>query len=471
METKTADQAKKKKWKIAFPHIYLILVGLCTTAIILTNVMPAGEYDRELDAEGRSVVIAGTYHEVESNPIPLIQLPLKIWEGMQDGADLLMFMFIMGGSFGILTEAGAINFFICNNLARALRGKEKLFIPILLFAMSMGGITFGMAIEAVAFIPAVVALSVALGYDSLLGLGIVFLGSNSGYAAGVYNPFNVGVAHSIAELPLYSGAWYRWIFLFVLLTVASVGLMRYGDMIKKDPTKSLVYGDMDAESWRPVLDNEQKAGLKEYLGLIVFLGGFALIIWGCVTRGWWFGEIGSTFFWMAMLTGIIYRFTPNQMCRLFCSGLTDMAVGACSIGFARAIALILNEGMIMDTIVYYLSLPLQYLPSVVQAAGMQVAQTIINLGIPSGSAQATATMPIIIPLADLLGVTRQTAVFAFQCGDGITNSVIPTYTTLIAMLAAAKVPFQKWLKFAIKIAAAQWISALAMTIIATLIGY
>lgn len=471
MPNASTEVKKPKKFKIAFPHTYLILVALCALAVILTNVLPSGVFDRERNADGRTVVIAGTYHEVEANPIPFIKLPVKIHEGMQAGADLLMFMLIMGGSFGILNEAGAVNFFICNSLARAMRGKEKLFIPILLFVMSMGGITFGMAVEAVAFIPAVIALSIALGYDSILGLAIVFLGSNAGYTDGIYNPFNVGVAHSLAEIPLYEGAWYRWIFLFVLLMIASIGLMRYADRIKKDPTKSLVYKDPDSESWRSVQSSGRKATIQEYLGLFIFLGGFALIIWGCVSQGWWFGEISAAFFWMAVLTGIIFRFTPNKMCRLFCSGMSDIAVGAGSVGFARAIAVILADGVIMDTIVYYLAMPLQYLPGIVQAAGMQVAQTIINLGLPSGSAQATATMPIIIPLADLLGVSRQTAVFAFQCGDGISNGIIPTYTTLIAMMAAAKIPFQKWLKLAFKIVAVQWLAGMAMTIIATLIHY
>ena len=465
------ETGRKKKIKIAFPHTYLILVTLCIIAIILTNVLPAGEFDRQKDAGGKTVVIADTFHYVDPVPISIIELPVKILKGMQAGADILMSMLIIGGAFAIINEAGAVDFFICNGISRLLRGKEKLFIPILLFVMSMGGITFGMAIEGVAFIPSVIALSLALGYDSLLGLAIVFLGSNAGYTAGVFNPFSVGIAQSIAEIPLYTGAWYRWILLFVLLGIASYGLMCYADRIKKDPTQSLVYDDSDAMYRAPNLDDGRKAGYKEYLGLLIFVGGFGAIIWGCIRTGWWFSQIGAAFFWMGIFTGILYQFSPNKMCSLFCKGISDLAVGVVSIGFARSISTILNDGGIMDTIVYYLAYPLQSLPALLQTAGIQVALSILNLGIPTGSTKAVATMPIIIPLSDLLGISRQASIFAFQCGDGITNALTPIYTTLIAFLAVSKIQFSTWMKFVFKIVLIQWICGLAMTIIAALIGY
>ena len=471
MEKSASGNLKGKK-KLVSPHTYLILLGLCVIMILLTHILPAGEYDRQINAAGQTIVIPGTYHEVEPAPVSFLSLPLKLQEGMTAGGEIMIFMLVVGGSLSIINKAGAINFFICNVLSQKLRGKETLFIPVLLFAMSLGGMTFGMTLEAAAFIPPVIALSIVLGYDSILAVAIVFLGSNIGYTAGIYNPYNVGVAQSLAELPTYSGAWYRWIFLFALLTVTSAMLISYANQIKHFPERSLMFELPDTQKgWVNTDEQLEHPGVRQYLGLLVFLGGFAFIIYGSIWGGWWIPQIAGTFFWVAVLTGIIFGFSPNCMCTLFASGTRDVVTGALSVGFARTIATILTDGHVMDTIVNALAYPLALLPKGIQAAGMMVAQTIINLGIPAGSAQATATMPIIIPLSDLLGLSRQVAVFAFQCGDGISNGLIPTYTTLITLLAIGKIPYNKWLRFVFKIVLAQWLVGLCMCVIATAIGY
>lgn len=470
MQKERLERARRRSW--AAPHTYVILLSLCIVMILLTHLLPAGEYDREKNAAGQTVVVAGTYHPVERSPISLLSLPVKLQEGMTAGSEIMIFMLIVGGSLGIVNEAGAINYFICNVLSKKLRGKESLFIPVLLSVMALGGMTFGMTLEAAAFIPPVVALSIVLGYDNLLAVAIVFLGSNIGYTAGIYNPYNVGVAQALAELPTYSGAWYRWIFLVLMLGVTSFLLMRYARRIKQDPSQSIMYDLPEArEGWVTSQLESETASPRHWIGLLIFTGGFLLIILGSIWGGWWIPQIAGAFFWVAVLTGILFRFSPNKMCSLFVNGAKDIVAGALSVGFARSIATILTDGHIMDTIVNALAYPLAMIPQATQAAGMMVAQTVINLGIPSGSAQATATMPIIIPLSDLLGIGRQVAVFAFQCGDGISNGLIPTYTTLITLLAIGKVPYDRWLKFAFKIVAAQWLIGLAMCIIATAIGY
>ena len=433
------------KKRIAFPHTYLVLLALCVIATLLTNVLPAGEYDRKVDKDGRTVVIADTYHEVAPTPISLLDLPVKIQDGMEAGGEIIFFMLIVGGSLGIINKAGALDFFIRNVVSRKLRGREKLFIPIMLSVMSLGGFTFGMTLEASAFVPAIIALSCTLGYDSILAIAIIFFGSNIGYTAGIFNPYNVGVAQSIAELPIYSGAWFRWIFLFALLSVTSLLLMRYANRI----AHPMVQAAMPTEV-------AEKVNSTQWLGLGIFVAGFLVIVYGSIRLGWWIPQIGAVFFWMAILTGILFHFSPNCMCLLFVDGSKSIIGGALSVGIARSIAIILSDGRIIDTIVNGLAVPLQAIPKLFLTPAMMVVQTIINLGIPTGSAQAAATMPIIVPLADLLGIGRQAAVFAFQCGDGITNGIIPTYTTLITLLALAKVPYNRWLKFALKIVAVQW---------------
>lgn len=471
MENKqTTESSVKKRW-LQFPDTYIMLIGLCLLALILTNVLSAGEFDREV-VDGRTVVIAGTFHEVEGDhAIPLIQLPVEIHTGFVNGAQIVGFMLIMGGCMGIITKAGAINFFIQNSLARRVRGKEKIIIPLLMAIMAVGGFTFGMTVEGVAFVPAVVTLCVALGYDALVGMAIVFIGGNAGYTAGIFNPFNVGVAQSIAELDAFSGSWYRWVLLALLLVVSSALITRYATKVKSDPKNSVVYGTGNTESWHTELDLSAKASIREYLGLAVFVVGFAFLIWGASSQGWWFGEFTAVFFWIAVATGLIYGYSFNEWAKYFVEGMRDMVGGAVAVGFAQGISAILNDGVIMDTVVYYLSLPLQYLPRMVTASGMMIVQSILNLAIPSGSAQATVTMPIMVPLSDLLGVSRQTAVFAFQCGDGISNCLIPTYTSMITYLAAARLQYKEWFKFAWKIVGAELLVGLIMTIVAVVIGY
>lgn len=467
----STKEKKQKTRHFQFPDTYIILIGLCVIAILMTNFLPAGEYDRE-ERNGRTVVVAGTFHEVEGDyGISLINLPVKIHAGFQSGSDIIGFMLIMGGAMGIITKAGAINFFLQNVLTRKVRGREKIMIPVLMAVMAVGGFTFGMTVEGVAFVPAVVTLCVALGFDPLVGMAIVFIGGNAGYTAGIFNPFNVGVAQSIAELEPFSGSWLRWILLVLLLAVSSVMIVKYAYNVKADPTKSVVYGMGITESWKTELDLTAKASKKEYLGLAAFAIGFAFLIWGASSQGWWFGEFSAVFFWIAVVTGIIYHYSLNEWADYFVLGMKDMVGGAVAVGFAKAISVILEDGVIIDTVVYYLAKPLEYLPGVITAAGMLVAQTILNLGVPSGSAQAAVSMPIVIPLSDLLGISRQTAVLAFQCGDGINNCLIPTYTSMITYLAATRIQYKHWLKFAWKIVLAEWLVGLALTIFATVIGY
>ena len=461
----------RKRRRMEFPDTYIILIGLCLLAVILTIVLPAGQYDRE-ERNGRTVVVAGTFHEgEEDHSISILNLPVEIHKGFIDGAEIIGFMLIMGGCMGIITKAGAINFFIQNSLARRVRGKEKIIIPLLMAIMAVGGFTFGMTVEGVAFVPAVITLCVALGYDALVGMAIVFIGGNAGYTAGIFNPFNVGVAQSIAELDAFSGSWYRWILLAVLLVVSSIGITRYAVRVKKDPTRSVVYGTGNTESWHTELDLSAKATSKEYMGLAAFVIGFGFLIWGASSQGWWFGQFSAVFFWIAVVAGAIYGYSLNQWAGYFVDGMKDMVSGAVAVGFAKAISVILADGVIIDTVVYYLAKPLEVLPGMITSAGMMVVQTIINLGVPSGSAQAAVTMPIVVPLSDLLGVSRQTAVFAFQCGDGISNCLIPTYTSMITYLAASRLQYKNWLKFAWKIVGAEWLAALLMTVIAAAIGY
>lgn len=364
MKKKNINILKKIQGYIKFPHTFIILLILCLLMLILTWIIPAGEYDRTTDSAGRTVVVDGTYHKIEPNPISVTQFPMKIFDGMKIGSELILFMLLLGGSFEIINETGVINFFIANKLSKSLRklkNKEIIFIPILLVLMSIGGFTFGMAIEGVAFIPSIIALSIALGYDSILGLAIVFLGSNIGYTAGIFNPFNVGVAQSIAELPLYSGAWFRALMLMVFLVINSIMLMKYAKKIKKDPTKSVMYGDKSWQELESTFHEQEDVKIvgtyKEYIGLAVIVAGFLSIIIGSIKSDWWFGEIISIFMTMGVLTGVIYGYGPSEMATLFAKGSASIIVGALSIGFARAILVILADGMVMDTVVYGFTVP------------------------------------------------------------------------------------------------------------------
>jgi uncharacterized ion transporter superfamily protein YfcC len=440
------EKVNEKKFKV--PHTYVILFAVIIIMAVLTYIIPAGEFTRVEDpTTGRMVVDPASFHAVEQNPTHFFDLFKSIPKGMKAAQSIVFFIFIVGGAFQIITATGAIEAGI-GKIALSLKGKEKLMIPMFLLLFSVGGATFGMAEEAIVFIPIGIALSRALGYDAIVGLSMVTLGAACGFTSGFMNPFTVGVAQGISELPLFSGIVFRIVILVAMLLTTTIYIMRYGEKVKTDLRSSVVY-ELENEEKDTIIDlsNIPKMEPQHKYVLLSVLVGFGFIIWGVFTKGWYITEIGATFMAMGIIGGLLGRFSPSRIAEEFVIGAKAIVFGALVVGIARGILVVMQDGKIIDSIINGLASGIQNLPKSISVLGMYFVQIIINFFIPSGSGQAAATMPIMAPLADIVGINRQVAVTAYQFGDGFTNSIIPTSAVLMAGLSLAKVSYEKWVKF------------------------
>ncbi|PAV30779.1 C4-dicarboxylate ABC transporter permease [Virgibacillus profundi] len=439
--------SKKNKKKREFPHVFVLLFIIVLIAVALTYIIPAGEFERIEDPEtGRMIAKDNSYHLVEQQPVSIVEIPGLFITGLNEASDIILFIFVVGGAFQIITATGIFDL-VVRKVAHFLGNRQILIIPIFLTLFSVGGFTIGMTVEGLALIPLAIALARSLGYDAITGLSMVFIGMYSGFISGLMNPFNVGVAQQISEVPIYSGMWLRAILLVVLLITASIYIIRYAIKVKKDPTKSIVF-DMEqrAKKEDKVIEN-LRFQTKHYFVFLTILLGLGLLVWGVINKGWYINDIAALFLAMGIIAGLCAKFTPSHIAEEFIVGVKAFALGALIVGVARAIPVALEEALIIDTVINGLANLVVVLPDAIQVLGIYFVQSIINFFINSGSGQAAATMPIIAPLGDLIGITRQTGVLTFQLGDGFTNLIFPTGTTLMAYLAASGVPYEKWVKF------------------------
>lgn len=434
------------KRKLQVPHVYVLLIGIILLCSILTYIIPAGEYQMMLADNGKEVVDPSTFGYVANTPVNLMGFLSSIPRGMIEAAQIIFFIFIVGGSFSVLQDTGAIEAAL-GRLIKGMSGRETLVIPAVMIAFSLGGAVIGMAEETLPFIPIMVSLAVALGFDSLTGTAMVLCGAGAGFAGAFMNPFTVGVAQGIADLPLFSGRGLRIALYLVMLSVTIFFVMRYASKVKKTPRLSGMYDVDSARENKLDLSNLRTFGGREKLILLVFVASIVLLIYGVVKWGWYMNEISALFLGMAIIVSLLARMGFNGFANSLGKGMSEIAAGALIVGFARGILVVLTDGQIIDTILHSASGFLGQLPSAITAIGMYVFQCLLNFIIPSGSGQAAVSIPIMAPLADLVGVTRQTACLAFQLGDGISNIFTPTSGYFMAGLALAKVPWTKWAKW------------------------
>jgi len=458
----TQEQRKK------FPHVYVVLLTIVVICAILTYIVPAGEYERVEAPDGRMVVDPVSYTRTESNPIPPFGILEAIPKGMVDVASIIFFIFIVGGAFGVVEATGAFEGAI-NNITSTMKGRERWIIPIVMFIFSLGGGIFGMAEETLPFIPIMVSLAVSLGFDSLVGAGMVLTGAGAGFSGAFLNPFTVGVAQGVAGLPTFSGLAFRIVMYVVMVTATILWMIRYSDKVKKDPTRSLMY---ELDKKRDEADTHKE--MREFLPrdrwiLLIVLATIVMLVVGVIAFGWYIQEIAALFLGMAIVVSIVGGLGFNGFGEELVNGMANMAGGALVVGFARAILVVLSDGMILDTILHATSNLVSQLPSSLTAVGMYVFQVLLNFLIPSGSGQAAVSIPIMAPLADLVGVTRQTAVVAYQLGDGISNIFTPTSGYFIAGLALAKIPYDRWARWILPLISLQYALGAVFVIAANLI--
>jgi len=438
--------------RVHMPHTLVVVMLLVIAVLALSWMIPSGEYERrriETSQGVRTVTVAGTYREVPKvylGPQMVLESPIK---GFLDGALLICFLLMIGGSFAIFQETGAVEFGI-RRLTGAISRRpylEGLLIPVLMTIFSLGGAIFGMSEEVIPFVLIFIPLARRLGYDSIVGVAIPFIGAAAGFAAAFFNPFTVGIAQSIAGVPLYSGLGYR-LFTWVVGTAVMIAyVVWYARRVKRTPGISPV-GDIDAEREAIVPHDAGDAvwSARHAATLTLFVASMVLLVVGVLEWQWYIDQIAMLFFGMGILLGFAGGLGPSHVARTFVTGARDMVGVVFVIACARALLVIAQEAKVLDTILYGASGALSLLPTGVIAQVMFLIQCVINFFLHSGTAQAALTMPIMAPLADLVGITRQTAVYAFQLCEFV-NPILPTSAVTMGVLGAAKIPWERWARW------------------------
>jgi len=457
-----------------FPDSLVLLFALILLAQILSYVLPAGAY--QLQSVGqpgheRQQVVPGTYEPLpaeETTPLPPLTFLTAISKGMYDAADIIFFVFIVGGAIGIIRATGATDALIGAAVKR-LGGSPVLLVGGMVALFAAGSSTIGMAEEYMPFIPLLVTMCLALGLDAIVAMGIVYIGAGIGYGCAALNPFTVIIAQNIAGLEPTSGWWFRCLLIVPCLAVGIHHILRYAGRIRVDPGRSLVH-DVDYSKGFE-MPSDVRFTARRALVLLAFGAAVVLFVYGIDRWGWFLAELSAVFIGLGLLSALIAGLSPNRVAREFARGAGELTTAALLIGFARTIQVVMNEAMITDTIIHGIAGVLETLPAAISAIGMLIVQSMCNFFIPSGSGQAYVTMPIMAPLADLTGVTRQTAVLAYQFGDGFTNMIVPTNALLMGMLALGRIPYQRWFRFIVPLLIKVYLVAIAGLVVAVLIGY
>jgi uncharacterized ion transporter superfamily protein YfcC len=499
------------------PHTYVIVFSIVVLSAMLTWVVPGGTFDRHtitVNGIERSVVIPGSYHAVDRNP-QTWQIFSALFEGFVDKAGIIVFILIIGGAFWIMNESRAIDVAIQSflkftkkiehNRFISLIGADNLIFILIMTMFSIFGAVFGMSEETIAFIIIFVPLAISMGYDSIVGVSLCFVAAALGFAGAILNPFTIGIAQGLSNLPLFSGIGYR-MFCWIIINFAGFWfVLRYARKVKKYPSYSKVKEEDKYWLERKEGDTSQivyhtplsawimygivllvmgiftwfnpmttiSIGVKSipFPALPLLTGLFAvtgfislrksvhffilqiliitilILITGVMGYGWYIMEIATLFFAMGIVAGISMSYSANTITKLFLDGIKDIQSAAIIVGLAGGIIIILNNGNIIDTMLYKLSESISGMGRMASLSMMYVVQNLINLVMPSGSAKAALTMPMMSQFSDLIGLSRQATVMAYQFGDGFTNMITPTSGVLLGVLSVARIPYEKWFRW------------------------
>jgi uncharacterized ion transporter superfamily protein YfcC len=460
--------------KLRLPNTYVLLAVLLALIAAATWLVPGGKFDTT-QVNGKTLIVPGSFHLIESKPqgfVALLTAPIK---GFVEAALIIGFVLLVGGVFNVLHKSEAIDALIksvaqAHNRSRLVRA---LAIPVFFTLFSLGGASFGMAEEAIPFVLIFIPLALALRLDTLTGVAIPFVGSQIGFATAFLNPFNVGVAQGIAGLDLFSGIGYRAVCWVVATGVSIAFLQWWAARIRRNPELSPTYAmDQERRAKLDLASFESFAGmtLRHRLVLTIFGGSLLLMIWGVVAKGWYIEEIGALFMVMALLVGFVARLSSDEFVAAFLQGARDLVGTALVIALARGTVILMREGQIIDTLLNWLAPFVASDSLIFSAQKMFMIQSVINFFIHSGTGQAALTMPIMAPLADLVGLTRQTAVLAFQFGE-LTTTIIPTSGITVGVLALSGVPYSTWVRWMLPLQGLYLVMALILLAIPAWIGW
>jgi uncharacterized ion transporter superfamily protein YfcC len=424
-----------------FPHPLTLMVGCIVVAAALSYVLPAGQFERRDDpATGRRVVVAGTYHRVPPAPVRPFDAMVAIPKGMADAGAVIFYVFLVGGAFGVVERTGASTRLV-QGLVSRLAGHETLLIPITCLAFGLGGGLIQMQEELIAFVPMLLLLTRRLGFTPVVACSVSLGAAAVAAAYSPVNPFQVVIAQKVAELHPQSGLWFRMAFLLPAMAIWIWGTMRYA---RKTAGKA---GGAKEEGAGTTAAARTASPARDGAILLVVLVTFVLFVVGARVWGWEFEQFSALFFLMGVAVGLIGALGIGGTAEAFVEGFRSLAYAALLIGFARAIYVVLDQGQIVDSIVQAIFTPLARLPVTLCALGMMAMQALVHVPVPSTSGQAVLTMPVLVPLSDLLGLSRQVTVLAYQYGAGLCELLTPTNGALMAMLAATGVRYEEWLGF------------------------
>ncbi len=436
------------------PNTLTLLFFLMVAALVATWIVPQGSFDTELNEAGREMVVPGSYevHE-ERELIGPLELFTAVPRAFAAASDIIFFLFIIGGVLAIIRATGTIDALLGRLLER-FGNRPTLLIFAVVFVFAMASSAVGSSGEYIPFVLILVALCRAMRMDPMTAVAMIISGYGVGYGVAAFNPYTVVVAQGVAELPTYSGWPVRLALLVPFVLIAVHHVQSYARRVRADPSASVVpelveapAGEGEAASGAPGHDypRMRPGHVAIMVGFVLALG---IAVWGIATRGWYLNELGAAFLILGLVAAGIGRLGPSLTAEKFIIGARELTETALLVGVARGIALVMEDGLILHSIVHYLSLPLSLVGAELSAVGMLVIQALLNLFIPSGSGQAFVTMPLMAPLGDLVGVSRQVSVLAYQLGDGLTNMIIPTNAILMGILGMAGVSYVKWLRFA-----------------------
>jgi|TARA_R100000049_G_scaffold5216_1_gene14243 uncharacterized ion transporter superfamily protein YfcC len=455
------DREKDKGQDMAsrFPTAYSILFLLIILMAGLTWIMPAGKFDREMnEAVGREVAVAGTYHEVEPNPQGIVEVMLAPGAGFYDpdsyaanAIDVALFVLFLGGFLGVVNATGAIDTGIRSAMVH-LKGHEIWMIPILMSLFAIGGTTYGMAEETLAFYALLIPVMMAAGYDSVTGVAIILIGAGIGVLGSTINPFATVIAANAAGIPFTDGIIPRFVILLGGLVICIAYVMVYAHRVKQDPSRSAVAKQLEEHKAfflkRQAAEehSDHLTGIQSVV-LVLFALTFAVMIWGVSSQGWWMAQMGALFLGSAIVIGVIARLGEKGLTSHFVDGARELLGVALVVGLARGIVVIMENGLIADTMLHSAAQALDGMGGLAFINLMFWIEAAMSFLVPSSSGLAVLSMPILAPLADFAGVGRDLVVTAYQSANGLVNFINPTFAVVVGGLAIGRVSYDRWLAF------------------------
>lgn len=448
-----------------------LLFFMIIAAAILTYIIPSGVYQRVIE-NGRSIVNPNSFSFIDASHVSFYDIFLAVPNGLIGGATVIFFVALVGGGMGCITKSGALNIGIARLIDRLGKERGDIILVFLYVIFTLMGGFLGLIEGAIPFMPLAISIAVGLGYDTIVGVAIAIVGGIAGFAAGPTNPFTVAIAQNIASLPIYSGIGLRMVMFAIIPLTGLAYVLVYAKRVKKNPSKSLVSSvNQEGLAFDVSEFKGESFTTKHAIVLLSLVLGIIVYVYGSMNWKWNLVNLAAIFVMIGIVAGICSGLDVNGITEEFIKGISGMTSACMVMGVAYSVSWILTKGKIMDTIIYFLSRPLNGLPQQITVIGILVVIMLINLVIPSGSGKALIVMPIVLPIAQIVGIESQVAILAYQFGDALTNLCTPLLGVLMLALGFGRVPFSKWEKFILPLVAIFLVQAVIFLMVAMAIGY